>query len=341
MRVRLLACITLLLSVPLSGCFDQDTRPVPEFDGDGAYAFVEGLVTDDTGAPRYRNPGSEGHADAAAWLWDNMDASGWQRGWQNFTGADYQALQSPLVSRYTQPGACPDEDAEEVSEHTFSNIWARRDATGGATGRTLLLAAHWDSKEDASNGGPMLGANDGASGVGVLLQLMQHIAEGILDPAVDIVVAFFDGEDGFEDCHPLAGSILFAAHEPAGRIDRMILLDMVGDLNARFVREEQSQESDPALMDLLWRHGRAQGGAEQFTDQEKAVIDDHVPFLDAGVRAVDIIDFGRSGGDKFGFPPYWHTSGDTMQNIDARMLEIVGNTLWATLGDPAFVDSWP
>jgi len=242
------------------------------------------------------------------------------------------------VERYTRDGACPDEDAEAVEGLAFHNLWARHDVPG--TDRTLLLAAHWDSKEDADGGGPVLGANDGASGVGLLLQLMRHVSAGDLEAPVDLVVAFFDGEDGFEDCHPLAGSIAFAADEPAGPVGRMLLLDMVGDPDARFVREGRSVQSDPELVDLLWRHGRALGGQEQFTDTHKTVLDDHVPFVESGVPAVDLIDFGRTDG-RSGFPPYWHTPDDTLENIDAEMLALVGDTVWATMTDPTFVENWP
>lgn len=336
----LLAALILLLP----GCTQTGTPPEPpeeagpDFDGDAARAFVEGLVTEADGGPRYRIPGTQGQASGAAWLWSRMDVGGWSRHFHNVTGEEYQAQEAPYVGSYTRDGACPTEDAEAVEDLVFHNLWARHDVAG--TDRTLLLAAHWDSKEDADGGGAVLGANDGASGVGLLLQWMRHVEAGDLAPPVDLVVAFFDGEDGFEDCHPLAGSIAFAADQPVGAIGRMVLLDMVGDPEARFVREGRSVQSDPALVDLLWTHGRDLGGEAQFTDTQKTVLDDHVPFVEAGVPAVDLIDFGREGG-RSGFPPYWHTTGDTLENIDAGMLALVGNTLWATLADPAFVETWP
>lgn len=326
----------------MAGCTSPtDSGSPPAFDGDGAYEYVAGLVTEANGDPRYRIPGTEGQETGAQWLWDQLNATGWTRGWQNFTGADFIKRQGDSLAPYTRPGACPQEDEDAVRELPFKNLWARYDAPASQLGdQTLLLGAHWDSKEDAEEGGPMLGANDGASGVGVILQLMQHISSGALVPTVDIAIGFFDGEDGFEDCHPLAGSTLFAQEQPAGPIQRMILLDMVGDLDARFIRETRSLQSDPSLVDLLWKNGRAHGGADQFTFQEKGVMDDHVPFIEANIRAVDIIDFGRSTGGKFGFPPYWHTAGDTLENIDPEMLEIVGNTLWVTLESPELERTW-
>lgn len=329
----------LVLSLLLAGCSTPpDADDGPAFDGEAARALVQGLVTGEDGSPRYRIPGTEGQASGALWLWETMDVDSWSRHFHNVTGAEYQEQDAPYLDRYTRDGACPQDDAEEVEGLVFHNLWARHDAPG--TDRTLLLGAHWDSKEDADGGGPVLGANDGASGVGLLLQLMRHIAAGDLESPVDLVVVFFDGEDGFEDCHPLAGSIAFADDRPAGTIDRMILLDMVGDRDARFVREGRSVESDPALVELIWRHGRALGGERQFTDIQKTVLDDHVPFVESGVPAVDVIDFGRTDG-RSGFPPYWHTPGDTMENIDAGMLALVGDTLWAVLADPAFVETWP
>ncbi len=284
-------------------------------------------MTDD--GPRYRHPGSPGHASAAVWLWQQMDVPGWQRSWQNFTGTEYQNLSKGSVAGYTHAPFCTEPDRSELPTLPFHNLVA----TLPGDNRTLLLAAHWDSKEDG-HGGPMLGANDGASGVGVLLQLMRHM--DTVQPNYTVIVTFFDGEDGFEDCHPLAGSIYFAEHGP--RVDRMILLDMVGDPDARFIRESGGVRTDPELLDALWHYGKTLR-PDNFIDRERSVLDDHTPFLDRGGRAIDIIDYGRSSNG--GFPPYWHTHEDTMDNIDASMLGDVGQVLLDVMREPVLTGAWP
>lgn len=320
---------------------------VPESD---AYGYTAGLVTDASGEPRYRVPGEPGHAESACWLWNAMHADGWNVSWQNFTGADYLPLDKGEVSFYAQ---CTDAEEERLRELRFYNLVAHRPADAGAGDgeanqtRTLLLGAHWDSKQHASQDpdpqrrdDPVLGANDGASGVGVLLALQRAL------PALPfaITIVFFDAEDGFEDCHPLAGSIYHArTAAAAGTLpDRMILLDMVGDADARFVRESRSMDADPELVELIWSHGHNTTRAENFIETEKSVLDDHVPFLEEGVPAVDVIDFGRPAGEGIsGFPPYWHTTGDTLDKLEAEMMQDMVAIIGAVLEDPAFVDGWP
>lgn len=330
--MRLVAALTL--SLLLAGC--QQPAEAPAFDAAGAYDFVEGLVTTETGEPRFRVPGTASHAEAADWLQAQMTLPDWETSRQSFSGADYEALDHGGVAGYRSSATyCQEPDASEVEDLTFHNLLAQF----GPRDRMLWLGAHWDSKEEANQDPetpdvPVLGANDGASGVGVLLQFMRHVPE--LDLPFGIGIVFFDGEDGFEDCHPLAGSLYFAQTMEPGLVDRFMLLDMVGDANARFVRETQSMESDPAMMDLLWEHGKPRAPAA-FTDLRRQVADDHLPFIEQGVPAVDLIDAGRP---TF-FPPYWHTAGDTMDVISEAMLGIVGATLLDTVTDPAFVASWP
>lgn len=336
-RVRVLLMALLFV---LAGCSSPPEPPAPmpagpDFDGEGAYAYVEGLVTED-GAPRFRVPGTAGHASAADWLEQTMAMPGWAVTRDAFTGADYAALDRPSTSSWND--RCPEDDRDELDDLRFWNVWATWGPAEPADAM-VWLGAHWESKEEASQDqdtpdAPVLGANDGASGVGVLLQLMEHMSAGDVEVPFGVGVVFFDGEDGFEDCHPLAGSYVFTDRMAPGLVDRFLLLDMVGDPDARFVRESNSLASDQDLVDLLWQHGSTYA-PEAFTDRERAVTDDHLPFIEAGVRAVDIIDAGRPSF----FPPYWHTTDDTMENISPDMLGAVGNTLWATLTDPTFAEA--
>lgn len=306
--------IPLLSVLLMAGCaepFDNHVTPGQ------AYQFTEGLVTNDDGTPRYRVPGTEGHTSGLAWLENQVQHAGWTSRTQTFTGAEYQALDPKDQALSQWQERCGDEQSE-VMDFTFHNVIAHYDHPNAET--TILLGAHWESKEDAYDGGPVLGANDGASGVGVLLSLMRDYA-----PPGDITIVFFDGEDGFEDCHPLAGSMYYA-RTMTNAPDAMLLLDMVGDPNASFMREKRSSESNPELQDLLWNHGK-QILPQNFIDDKRAVYDDHIPFIQEGVPSVDLIDYGD------GFPPYWHTSRDTMENLDSDFMDNVQAIAQATLHD--------
>ncbi|MEK6975386.1 MAG: M28 family peptidase [Candidatus Thermoplasmatota archaeon] len=347
MRIGALAAILVLL---VAGCGTPKDDKVPAaMDGDAALALVSGLISDDAGAPRLRVPGTPGHAGAGDWLWGAMQVLGWVPHWQNFTGADYVALDKGGVAMYEDPAYCSADEKARLASLAFSNLWAVRDEP--TSDRLVLLGAHWESKrfanqdaDAARRGDPVLGANDGASGVGLLLQLMRHIEENDVELPFDLGVVFFDGEDGFDDCHPLAGSLHFVSRLEPGEVDRFLLLDMVGDVEARFIVESASQKCDPALADLLQTKGTEGPLAANFPGTLKSVSDDHVPFIEAGIPAVDLIDFGRSGDrtqSLFGFPPYWHTTGDTLDKLDAGMLGHVGDVILAALMDPAFVNEWP
>lgn len=344
MRVLPLVALATLL---LAGCGAPAKPSGPgSVDGDAAYAFVQGLVTEASGAPRLRVPGTAGHDEAALWLWGQMQVDGWSAQWQNFTGADYAAQPKGGVSTFHDASAyCSKDERARLASLRFSNLWAVRDDP--SSDQLVLLGAHWESKrfadqdsDVAKQGQPVLGANDGASGVGLLLELMRHVHERDVDLAFDLGVAFFDGEDGFDDCHPLAGSIHFVGGLEHGQVDRFLLLDMVGSPDARFVREQASASCDPTVVDLLHSHAAAAGLAPNFPGTVKPVSDDHLPFLEAGIPAVDLIDFGRAN-TRYGFPPEWHTSRDTLEHIDAGMLGRVGDLVLAVLTDAEFTATWP
>ncbi|HJQ94040.1 MAG TPA: M28 family peptidase, partial [Candidatus Thermoplasmatota archaeon] len=324
---------------------------------EAAYGYAEVLVTAADGSPAFRVPGTPAHVEAAHRLHAAMQVSGWTVAWQNLTGEDYDALDKGEASVYTESAAyCSQEDRERLAGLAFMNLVATRPAPE-ATERTFILGAHWDSKAEASEdpdpgkrSQPVLGANDGASGVGVLLQMMREL-EGV-DLPYNVQVVFFDGEDGFEDCHPLAGSLWFvhrlgqqdaeagaesgAGGGPDGEAQRrMLLLDMVGDPDARFIREAHSVRCDAALVDLLHANAAGHGLAENFPGRSASIQDDHVPFTQAGIPAVDLIDYGR------GFPPYWHTTEDTLDKLDAGMLGRVGALVTDVMQDDSFAEEWP
>ena len=195
----------------------------------------------------------------------------------------------------------------------------------------ILLCAHWDSRPTADHdpdpdlrGQPIDGANDGASGVAVLLELARVLKSQPPPAGVDIVL--FDGEDygDFQlDRDVLLGSRRFAAQNGAYRPVFGILLDMVGDREAVFPWEGNSQNALPDICRLVWDKAHELGYGKYFPRQNgTAVIDDHIPLLQTGIRCIDIIQMGL---------PYWHTTADTPDKLSPATLEAVGRTLAALI----------
>lgn len=335
------AAVLALAALLLAGC----NQPPPsgwmpvDFDGQRAYDAMEGLVRQSENAGHDRVPGHPMHDARAASLLAHIQNLGghWSAHLESFNGSQYAQLDKGAARPYAEPGPlCGDEDFQQVSGLDFHNIVADWNGLVQADAPRLLIGAHWDAKEDRDDGvAPVPAANDGASGVGVLLELARVLGDqwppGTQLP-FHVRIVLFDGEDGFEDCHPLAGS-LWHAHELApGEVDAMILLDMVGDDDARFVIEGRSDLSAPDLRALLWQHADRLGD-DRFTTTRCTVLDDHVPFIEQGIPSVDIIDFGRGGLCRF--PPYWHTAEDTPDKLSADALDSTGEVLLSTLRDPA------
>jgi Zn-dependent M28 family amino/carboxypeptidase len=185
----------------------------------------------------------------------------------------------------------------------------------------IILGAHYDSRLLADHDpdvslrqDPVPGANDGASGVAVLMELarvLPHIQDG------QLWLVFFDAEDNghIEGWDWIMGSRAFAGslqdHPQA-----VVIVDMIGDADLNIHIEANS---DQQLSAEIWHRAAALGYDEFFIDSEKySILDDHTPFLELGIPAVDVIDFDY---------PYWHTTEDTLDKISADSLQIVGDTL--------------
>jgi Iap family predicted aminopeptidase len=192
----------------------------------------------------------------------------------------------------------------------------------GSDPGAIVLGAHHDTKDDVPP--PFAGANDGASGVAVVLELARVLAgEAPLDgPSVHL--AFFDAEEARGDrdfaADGLRGSRQYVELAAAGgregsppleRIEAMVLFDLVGDCDLQIPREANS---DPGLY--------AEFEGEPFGGETSGVTDDHIPFILAGVPALDVIDFTYGPGA----PPgaYWHTSEDTLDKVCPESLDAVG-----------------
>lgn len=199
-------------------------------------------------------------------------------------------------------------------------------ATRSGLAPVILLGAHYDSRIWASNDSdpsnqqkPVPGANDGASGVAVLLE----IARSLPADSVPVNLVFFDIEDNgtIPGWDWLEGSRAYA-NALSTQPQAVIVVDMIGDADLNIYQE---QNSDKEYTHQIWDMAKRLGYESVFIPQPKySMEDDHTPFLEKGIRAVDIIDFDY---------PYWHTVQDTADKVSPKSLQIVGETLLAWIRD--------
>jgi Zn-dependent M28 family amino/carboxypeptidase len=290
-QIALLCFVLVACTTPVT----PTASPEPlRFDGGEALQLVETQVSF---GPRVI--GTEAHAKAVDWISSTLQAFGWD--------TDIQ---------------------EEPAQPPIQNIVARR----GEGRPWILIGAHYDSRlvadrdpDPNSRSKPVPGANDGASGVAVLLELARVLPK---DLNKQIWLVFFDAEDNGSipgmNTDWIMGSRAFAQdwmNLPAGeKPDAVVIVDMIGDadLNIHYERN-----SNVELSQEIWQIAAGLGYQEQFIQDTKySIIDDHTPFLEAGIPAVDIIDFDY---------PFWHTTQDTLDKISAESLQAVGDTLFAWL----------
>lgn len=188
----------------------------------------------------------------------------------------------------------------------------------GKSGRAIAISGHYDTKKMAN----FVGANDGGSSTGFLLELAA-VLQG-RRRTDDIYLIFFDGEEAireWSDTDSVYGSrhlaAKWAADGTAAKLKALINVDMIGDKNFRLVWETGST---PSLRNLVWDTADSLGYSAAFPRQGGPVSDDHIPFINAGVRALDLIDFESQSS-------FWHTPQDTMDKLSPHSLEIVGNVV--------------
>ncbi len=192
----------------------------------------------------------------------------------------------------------------------------------GTSGHAIVFTGHYDTK--LFPGRHFVGANDGGSSTGLLLELMRASAGATHKDEIDIV--WLDGEEAFgewSDTDGIYGSRHLAerwAKEGAlKRIRALVNVDMTGDRDLGIMQE---LNSDAALRKLVWQVANEKGYARYFLDHSSAVEDDHVPFLKRGVPALDLIDFDYGPGNSF-----WHTDQDTVDKLSAHSFQVVGDVL--------------
>lgn len=207
--------------------------------------------------------------------------------------------------------------------------------------KRVALFAHWDTrpwadkdKDEANHHTPILGANDGASGVGVLLEIARQI--NLQEPTIGIDIIFFDAEDGgtpdfYEGRHEETSWCLGSQYW--SRIPHVqgynarfgILLDMVGGKGATFYREAASMKYAKSIVNKVWKKAKEIGYETYFINEDGGgVTDDHV-FVNqiARIPTIDIVPMDEDSS----FFPHWHTIGDTMDVIDKSTLKAVGQTV--------------
>ena len=196
----------------------------------------------------------------------------------------------------------------------------------GTRRQVVMVAGHYDTKR--SDGFAFVGANDGGSSAALLLELARILAHR--KNALTYWLVFFDGEEALARWSPtdsLYGSRhlvdKLSASGELSRVRAMVLVDMIGDAQLDIHREDGSTGW---LMDMVFKVARRLGYSKYFLDSPLAVDDDHVPFVNAGVSAVDLIDFNYGPGNS-----YWHNAQDTLEHCSPLSLTIVGRVVEALL----------
>lgn len=213
-------------------------------------------------------------------------------------------------------------DASPNGTIIFRNVIGRIPGNG-ASKQILLFGSHFDTKIGIAD--DFAGANDSGSSTGLLLEMARAFQETSPHP-MEIRLAFFDGEESMQEYGPtdgLHGSRYLAQQMEAdgslADIAAMILLDMVGASNLTVTIP---RNSTPALVAQVFDAARAEGVRRYFQLYPAYILDDHVPFLERGVPAINLIDF--QFGSEPGRNDYWHTPEDTLDKLSAESLGIVG-----------------
>lgn len=302
MNRRICILFAIAVAVSMAGCHLSHRASgarIPAtaypFDGDEAYAYLSAQC-----AFGPRPPATDAHRQCEQYIVDTI---------------------RPNVDELTEQ-KFHYSDPDRGKDLLLTNILARINSTGKPK---IMLCAHWDTRPTAdkdfnldNRSKPIPGADDGASGVAVLLELAKqfHAAR----PAACVEIAFWDAEDwGPGDDKMYLGAKYFAKNAGDWRPDEAILIDMIGQKDLEVPEEATSLEQAPELVDTVWTAADDLGYKKNFPRRsDYKIIDDHDPLLDAGIPAIDLIDFNYA---------YWHTLDDTADKCSPQSLRIVGRVL--------------
>ncbi len=255
-----------------------------------------------------RVPGTAGHAQCRDYITHRMESYGYTVYHQTFNA------HATLLGKNIR----------------FTNIIAYKEPL--STGTVAVLSSHWDTRpiadhdpEPAMRTRPILGANDGASGNAVMLELARTISKQPYSHSLFFV--YFDGEDlgtrsNLEEY--CIGSRYLAQNPPDFfRFDFGINLDMVADENLLLKIEPYSYDAAPDIVDEVWEIGQREYPAHFSRDTWNPILDDHYPFISRGKSYINVIDFDY---------PWWHTMDDTLEHCSIFSIKVVGNTIFRYLG---------
>ena len=288
MRIVIKFTLLLIFFSTLTGC--SNLTNTNEFSGERALQDVEYQVNL---GPRI--PGEEAHYILVEWIILNLEENAWE--------VELQEI--------------------DLQGQRIRNVVAKR----GSAEEKILLGAHYDTRIFADNdpdptkrNSPVPGANDGASGVAVLLELARVLPQDI---DKEIYLVFFDAEDNgrIPGWDWVLGSRAFVQNLEVN-LNAVVIVDMVGDADLNLYFEGNSS---PELNQEIWSQAEDLAYSSFIPEIKYNILDDHTPFLQAGIPAVDIIDFDY---------PYWHTTADTLDKVSAESLHAVGDTLYHWLLNP-------
>jgi hypothetical protein len=313
-RCRSLLVVALILSAAAS-CDRVRPDPKTAFSGDQALLYARTQVGF---GPRV--PGTEGHRRTGDWIVAQMR----------------ERADTVIEQRWTHV-------TQRGDSLPMRNILARFRPD---MEQRVLYIAHWDTRPVADNDRnlgarqmPIPGANDGASGVALLIALGDVLAK--TPPSVGVDLLFVDGEDygSFADANQsdvLIGSRYFAEHLPSPDYRPLfgVVWDMIGDRDLTIHQEGHSVEAAPEVVQRVWQTARDLGYGEHFVAEViEPITDDHLPLIKKGLRVIDVIDIDYGPPSENGGPrpaaTYHHTMQDTIDKVSARSLQAVGDVATA------------
>jgi Zn-dependent M28 family amino/carboxypeptidase len=298
MRIQIKIILIILIISILSSC----NNAVPKFDKENAFRY---LVKQCEFGPR--NPYSDGYKQCLVYLQKTL------------AGFADTILLQPFVL----------DDLVDEKSYDLTNIIARFKVDDP---EQLLIGAHWDTRpwadedlEAEKRNDPIIGANDGASGVAVVLELARILNAS--PPPIGVTLVLFDGEDMGRSGIPKSyaqGSLAFAKDLPIEKPDEAIILDMIGDAELHIPIERFSYQQNRQLVKKLWSLAKVLNLDAFESRIVHTIYDDHVPlWSEAKIPAVDIIDFNYPNN----YANFWHTTQDLPENCSAESLGQIGTLL--------------